>query len=77
MKLLGWFRWLLLWLFVITVANSTLTLNDSFRYCTQNSANIQADFAAECVFDSTKFSKKLQQYAVFEKNDYTLDACGF
>ena len=40
MKLLGWFRWLLLWLFVITVANSTLTLNDSFRYCTQNSANI-------------------------------------
>ena len=62
---------------LITMVESSILLNDSFKYCTTNSANLQIDFSSDCIFSSNHFSDQKHQYAVFEKNDYTLDGWGY
>ena len=63
---------ILLWLLFLSSMNSIL-LRDSFKYCSTNKVSLELDVSSVCQLPISKTSNQLQNMAILEKSDYSLD----
>jgi hypothetical protein len=52
---------------------SSILLRDSFKYCSTNKDSLELDVSSVCQLPISKTSNQLQNMAILEKSDYSLD----
>jgi len=67
---------ILLWLLFLSSVSSIL-LRDSFKYCSTNKDSLELDVSSVCQLTISKTSNQLQNMAILEKSDYSLDGWGY